>query len=380
MEYSVEDIFLYSGQYDKVVNISFKKGSESQKEYGDYLIGEFIYSPSERLNLQRLVEEENYTRTNGRVRFKDTTERISDAKREFLRREGVLASDIVGILQFSGESFNAFSYRELRELPKPIILEVDFDRSLFVEQLLFTFNLQLSNGFALIPNEVDQYHAAILTKCGENAFGMERIGTILDKETGTIRTGVRYHFFRLQCEMGIELTKEEGEEYVRLICERARKRHEIAYHELLRTTENPRSIGAKYPYANYIFNQLIYDFDDIRLTMSQFAVWLDFGRYIHIMVGHVSEMLIGERNLEKTQFQYRAKDIIALIEKVVKEVDNEIQAHFISTPEKEFRRNGRMSVYYNGDYYQFRIRPDGRLMQFHKLLPVNLEVGDTLTS
>jgi hypothetical protein len=48
MYYSIEDIYKYSGQFDKTVTVSFYSNSDAFKEYGSFLTGTFYYTPKER--------------------------------------------------------------------------------------------------------------------------------------------------------------------------------------------------------------------------------------------------------------------------------------------------------------------------------------------
>jgi uncharacterized protein YaiE (UPF0345 family) len=50
--YSIEEVYKYTGQYDKVASVSFSLGSESQRTFGNYIIGVFKYSKSERESLE----------------------------------------------------------------------------------------------------------------------------------------------------------------------------------------------------------------------------------------------------------------------------------------------------------------------------------------
>jgi hypothetical protein len=80
----------------------------------------------------------------------------------------------------------------------------------------------------------------------------------------------------------------------------------------------------------------------------------------------VNETNPGGTFENKTRFQYLIDDILDLIPRVLDVVEEEIQRHFVETPEQNFKRHGEMSVYYNGDYYAIDINPSGLLMTFYK--------------
>lgn len=45
-------------------------------------------------------------------------------------------------------------------------------------------------------------------------------------------------------------------------------------------------------------------------------------------------------------------------------IQNEIQKHFEENSDKPFKRHGKMSYYFKGDYYVIHVEPDGRLMTY----------------
>ena len=77
-------------------------------------------------------------------------------------------------------------------------------------------------------------------------------------------------------------------------------------------------------------------------------------------------MQIGDRFQVKTRFQYKLKDIKSLLKIIIDKLTPEINQHFEQHPDKDFKRQGSMSYYYNGDYYAIHIRADGLLLTFYK--------------
>jgi len=369
MDYSVEEIFFLSGQYDKVVNVSFKYKSESYNLYGKHITGEFIYSPSERKELQDTISKNDFARNDGYVKFKGLLSELSDEKKKILSQKGFKVSDIVNVLQMNGNLVNQYSDTKTRSLPKPIELKVDFSKVDNDLLTIRTYSQMAESGYKLIQEESDQLYAAILNKYG-NQISREKFNELfVDNETRKIKKGIRYHQLENKYFSKPGLNSEEDEEFKTLLKERSKDRVPIIIKELEKSTEKLKEIGIQYPQALNIATALASRFEEERLLMCHFPVWWDFERFLHIYLRHVQETQVGERFAKKTQFQYSFKDIRKLIEIVLEKIQDEIEEHFIKSPTKDFKRQGSRSVYYNGDFYTVHIATNGRLMTFYKYNP-----------
>ena len=366
MNYSIEEIFVLAGQFDKVVNVSFKFSSDSRKKYGDHITGEFIYTPEERGKLQKIVEGQDFPRTSGFVKFNSLLSELTMEQKKELKQSGINTEDIGSILQPSNNSINNYTNKETRSLPEPVEIKVDFRG---VDKDALTINLysrMISSGYKIIPYEQSQYYAAILNKHGDNIKDDNFKEIIIDKETGEIKKDIRYAQLERKLYSEEGLTTEEKNEFEDLIEEIMKVRVSISLRELEKSTEKFKELGINYPKALNTVTTLMTYFKPKRLTHSRFPVWWDYERFLHIYLRHVKNTQIGERFSEKTPFQYAFKDILSLIETVLKQIEKEIEEHFTKNPAKNFKRHGSMSVYYNGDYYVIQIAPDGQLMTFYK--------------
>lgn len=366
MDYTIEDIYRYSGQYDKVVTIEFKTNSESYKRYGNHITGIFLYTPKERKTLQEDISEEKDIRTDGYVKFKELLHNVPDEQREELLTKGLLNSDIHSILQFNTDTENVYAKQETKELPKPIEIKVDlsdWDDSL----TLGLYQQYMKTGYDLCPFENDENIALILMRLkDDNPKKQEIIDDFTDKNTGKLKSSIRFEYLKKKYVTPVGLSKEEKEDFDAILKEIAEYRAEILKSELQKSTEKFKEIGVNYPNNLAKLIALTSSFQSERLTHNKKPVWWDYERFIHIYIRHVSEIQTGERFEEKSVFQYKFKDIKRLVVNVLKTVQGEIQEHFEKSPDKPFKRHGEMSVYYEGDYYVIHVAPDGRLMAFYK--------------
>lgn len=365
MVYSVEDIYKYSGQFDRTVSVAFYANSEAFNKYGPYLAGIFLYTPKERQELQKIVNQNDYQRNDGLVKIDISySDKLSTGQKDELKYHGINASEIIEILQFNEPVENEYSKTDLRRLPDPIEIKVDLSNTDEEEMFLWLNNSRIKNGYKLIPSEINRHNGIILRKY-EDRIPADDLENFKNQETGEIKDEIRFEYLKSKFIKDL-LNEDEKKELDARTSLIAKQRVEILTSELQSSSERFKEVGINYKEALILLMQISTRFETKRLNASKFPIWWDFERFIHIYMRHVKETQVGERFEPKTIFQYKLKDIKDLVQTVIKKIEDEIQEHFQNTPDQEFRRIGEMSVYYNGDFYAMQIEPDGRLMRFHK--------------
>lgn len=361
----MEEIFIKVGQFDKIVTVSFYKDSKANKLFGDYICGLFLYTPQERTFLQVRLENDNYIRTDGFVKFKVLYPKDIDIKlKSQLSHEGIKASEIIEILQSNESPDNLFIETSQRQLTNSIKIKVDFSDIDLDEMFLYNINTRIERGEKLIPNESCKYDAIMLRKLESIIQPIDlEIFNKLQKES----TNNEFRFEYLKSKfLKDNLSNEETKEFKIRTSSLFRMRINLIKKELQRSSENLKEIGNVYGNELLKIMEIAKTFEPERLNNGKFPVWWDFERFVHIFMRHVRETHIGDRFEEKTLFQYKFEDITRLVEKVISIIDDEIFEHFTINPTKEFKKIGQASIYYNGDYYEIQVAPDGRLMRFHK--------------
>lgn len=366
MNYSREEIFQYSGQFDKTVTVSFKYESKAQKEYGNHITGDFYYTPKERIELENLIKKEDFDKTDGLIKFKVSNgiNKLTNEQVNNLRFEGIMASDIIEILQFSNPVENEFSKTDIKNLPDPITINVDLSNRDEEEMMLWLNSQRLKDGYKLIPEEINRHNGVILRKY-ENIMSSEDLKNFKDINSGVIKKDLKYHYLKSKYYKDL-LTDEEKTEFENIIKEEVDEKVKILGKELQKSQEKWKSIGIDYKQALAWLIHFSSDFRPERLTHGKIPVWWDYESLLHIYMRHVSETKIGERFEAKTVFQYKFSDIKTVIETVLQKTEKEIIEHFTLYPEKDFKRVGEQSVYYKGDYYVFHINTKGKLITFYK--------------
>src|SRR5690606_640121 len=97
-------------------------------------------------------------------------------------------------------------------------------------------------------------------------------------------------------------------------------------------------------------------FKERRLSvLGKTPMYLDIDGYLHIYMRHVEEFKINKHFEHKDNFQWNEGDVFMVMEQVIHEIENDIQAHFEKRPGQRYSRYGRKSVYFQGDYYTLHI-------------------------
>ncbi len=366
MIYSQEEIYKYTGQYDKIVSVSFRYDSDARKKYGAYITGTFYYTPKEKEASEKIIENDDFKKTDGLIKFKIgrglndlTKEQIGD-----LRFEGILASDIIEILSYVKPVENEFSKSDIKNLPDPITIKSNFSEVDEEELTLWTNNQRLRNGYKLIPEEINRHNGIILRKY-EGQMPKEHLQNFKNLETGEIKDKIKYHYLNSKYYKDL-LSEEEKIEFENLMKQEVDEKIGILRSELQKSQEKWKEVGINYKDALAWLIHFSSSFRSERLTHGKIPVWWDYESLLHIYMRHVSKTQIGERFESRTVFQYKFKDIKRVIETILKNIEEEIIEHFTNNPDKDFRRVGEQSVYFNGDFYEFHISPTGRLRTFYK--------------
>ncbi|MDR7210961.1 hypothetical protein [Flavobacterium piscis] len=365
--YSKENIYKNTGQFDKIVSVTFRFNSDSHKKYGPYIVGKFYYTPKERAENQHIVNNPNHEHTHGLIKFiaSDSPE-ISHENKEYLKFDGLETSNIIEILGFNAPAENKFIKTELRDLPTPMTINSSFTKEDDADDMMLWLNNQrLKNGYKLIKEEMNQHNAILYRKYENRIIKPEEIALFRDSKTSQIKPELNYYYLNSKLEHGT-ITDEELEELKKLIDQNAVDKIQIIKQELEKSSEKWKKMGIDQKAALSILVQFAIHFETHRLTSGKIPIWWDFERFVHIFMRHVNETKIGERFEIKTVFQYRLKDIKSLIKIVLGIAEKEINRHFDTKPGIEFKRQGERGIYFDGDYYSFRIDKDGKLMTFHK--------------
>jgi hypothetical protein len=112
------------------------------------------------------------------------------------------------------------------------------------------------------------------------------------------------------------------------------------------------------------------------IVSGKHTIWWDLERFLHIYLGHVDGVKIGDKNKDNFVFQYEFREVSRIIQIILSNIHKEIIEWFDSNPNKDFKRQGKWAVNYDGNFYRIHIRPDGRLMAVHPYRDYNETLRD----
>ena len=123
----------------------------------------------------------------------------------------------------------------------------------------------------------------------------------------------------------------------------------------------------KYPEKAVLLFSRILDFYEHRYNIvGKHLLYMSFESFLHIYLRHVKELAVENQFGERSKFQLAEKDLKATMNIVLGELNDEYQTYKDKYPNNRFFRKGNMAHYYNGDYYDVDILPDGQISSFYK--------------
>ena len=371
LKFSIEEIFLAVGQKDRSGIFRFYPGSTAYKQYGEQAQGKILYRKSERDALEQLVQIGQLLRSDGIVRLTSHTYNDSIANIEALKIQGFAAKDVMELLNFTFEEVtHSYAEQGTREIPNTINIEVNFND---IDPVIFSLNLTeqiIEMGRPLSRYDLVKYYSylhiinpASITQDIANNY-------LIDKSTGEFSDEVNLIILDGKSNRGDLLTDNEKGKFLELRSARFEKRFQLVSKDLsinkkLYVKIYNKNKGLAMGIASVISG---FEIETLSAPENDYVIYWDFDRFSHIMFRHYKGIRITESpsfsdpSKQPTSFQYVFQDIRRLIKIIIKNLSSEIDAKL--SQGKPFTKTG---YYYNGNYYNLRIDPDGRLMQFHPL-------------
>lgn len=359
-EFHYLDLFELVGSEQFMTTFYFKEDSEAYNRYGKCVNGVVYYGPKD-------IEKLNDNKTDGidlnKIRIDSPENFLSSSQRRELKAPhgGIQVADI--------ESIGFLSYKKKSELLStgekkvPNLVEVKLEGDSFDHDMLCRGFLvsKIDRGWKLIQFEIEQLIGITLGIDGYIDLGtLRHFG--FDEDSFRKNINILYHFYKVKERRGI-LTDEEKKEY-QYICEiQLIKKFEKFIEELKRSGVAGNELEKKQDVLKKIIESCK-SFQPCVLLPGKKQVYWDIDSYLHIVMRHVKGFQLGSFKT-KTTFPYREKDLKKLIEKVLDRVQDDYEDHISNNPDKDFFRMDNGAVAFNGDYYNLRIDPSGRLYVFY---------------
>ena len=363
--FTQEQLYTYGGRNDSVFTLSFKPGTDSYQKYGDSPTVSFIYTRDERKALEEdpsAFNNEAFIKARLLVPCKNQRENAA----ELLLREGINPHDIeqITVLPSSDEN-NTFQSKEKRTLNVIDVPFKPYGKGRDIGWIYGFMRRKKAVGIGFMPDDEDLYTAYRFI-FDKDKMSEEERQKVFDKSGHVVMSNVGYHYLKWCEEAGV--LKEQDKELLReLRRRRVRERFEILKDALKRAGISFNLFRSKYKDQALFFIEKLFTFHDKSFNiLGKHPLYMDFQSFVHIYMGHVEDVNMGNQLSQKDKFQLYEKDVIHMIDHIMHDLEKDYQQFRDDNPDKKYRRTGNNAFYCLGDYYEVFVDKDGRLESFYK--------------
>lgn len=283
-----------------------------------------------------------------------------------LLKNGIPAKDIVEMLVGpDSEENNTYASPLLR---KPKVLEIPIEGEDNGKDIYFMYGALchfIADGIGLTPEEHNEYLAYKIVLEREKLTDKER-EEIFDKNGAIVNQEVGYFWLLWKKEAG-KLTEKNKTDLMHLSQNRIANRFSLADKELQNMGLSFEKLAKTYPEKAALLFSKIVNFHEYRYNVvGKHLLYMSFESFLHIYLRHVKELAVENQFGERSKFQLAEKDLKATMDIVLGALNDEYQTYKDEHPNSRFFRKGNMAYYYNGDYYDVDILPDGQIGSFYK--------------
>lgn len=360
--FTQDQIYNYGGREDSVFTLTLKQNSVSYKKYGELLTVCFVYSLKERQMLENDIYSLN---TDPCVKAKPLLPDQEILSKDLLN-DGIATCDIEEMLVLPNTSkVNTFTSREKREIK---VIDIPFEMEGMgydIEWIYGFLKKQKFEGIGLMPEDEAQYLAYKLIIESEDLTEEER-KNLFDSDGKICNNSVSYYYLLWRKEAGL-LNECQKEQLNQLRQNRFLDRLALADQVLKNIGLDLKKFASDYPKQASFLLKKILSFRDMSFnTCGKYPLYMDFKSFLHIYFRHSEELNVCNQFADRDKFQLYEKDIMAVISYVMRALNDEYQEYKNKNPNGRFYRRGRMAYYYNGDYYNVDVNPDGSISTFYK--------------
>jgi len=368
-EFCYQDLYELVGKNQYMTTYRLKQGSDAYLKYGVSVLGVMHINPA----TLKAVKSSNKEDVDLKEVQIDSPELELDEKlRSDLKYTGIKISDIEFISFLPWEREAELHDTGEKKVPNIVNVEVDFkELNIDADQLELSYLIHKNNNdVELIGYEKEQIIGLLLgTNDGHvDSRVLAHLG--FDKECMNKNLNIRAKYYAYKEKKGT-LSEAQKEIYAEIQGTISMRKTAMVLQEMVKSKVNADELNDAQNTLKLIMDAAIKFRPSILLHGKKQIYW-DLESYLHIVMRHVKHFQMG-RSKKKTPFSYKPEELENLIEQVIKRVEGEYRTHKLEHPYKNFTRQGKMAVRFNGDYYHLRIAPDGRVIQFHALEPI--EVG-----
>ena len=362
--FTQEQLYLYGGREDSVFTVTLREDSESFKKYGAEITVCFVYTRDERKALEKDSSALNDIPT-AKVKLLVPYGREYEETAKELLKLGVDTKDIIQALVLPRfDKNNTFTSKEKRT---PKVLEIPFQAQGKGRDIgwMYGFLKRLKKGKVGLMPEDEASYLAFKSILEPELLSEEEKRSIYDRD-GIMNDMVLRHYLLWKQDAEI-ITEEENEVLGKLMKKRFDGRMALLEKALKDQGLSLTKFRTDYPKQAALILSKVITFNDRSFNSSgRFPLYMNFETLLHIYLRHTDEMNIGGQFANRDKFQLVEKDIITVMNIVMRDLNDEYQAFKEYNPEGRFFRSGKMAYYYNGDYYHVNVNSDGSISTFYK--------------
>ena len=359
--FTQEEIYEYAGAKDCVATLTLSQ--ESAEVYGELLTVAFVYYQKERIAIEK---DKTALNDISNVKAKELLGELDSSLHAQLLKDGVPTKDIVEmIVGPDTEDQNTYASSHLR---KPKVLEIPIESKGNGDDIRFMYGALchfISDGIELTPEEHNEYLAYKIVLEPEKLTENEK-AEIFDENGAIVNQEVAYFWLMWKKNAG-KLTEKNEKDLMQLSNNRIANRFELTDKELNSMGLSFDKLVKNYPEKAILLFSRIIDFHEHRYNIAgKHLLYMSFESFLHIYLRHVKELTVENQFGERSKFQLAEKDLEATMDIVLGSLNDEYQTYKDEHPNNRFFRKGKMAYYYNGDYYDVDILPDGQIGSFYK--------------
>lgn len=357
--WSIERLYAETGRYSDTTVLTLR--GNSRIAFDRTITGILHYTLEERTKLERRFKNGFIEETDGTVKIEILLRKnLTLEQIKILRTEGIPNTDIIDLLSYNSNKPSLFKQKGKRKLPKPnIVIKVKQNFLSDCKVECGFYKNRIDKGEKLLSFEKIRFVALakfLKLKIADSNFESKYISPSEKDELNYQFQYLRY----LNGDIDLKdkaLTKAR-ENKIDTIQKQVEK-------EFIAAGVAPKDIVLKH---GVLYKELILigmEFNPNILIFSNPNVYWNFDRFLHIIFRHTWALRISGKYDQKDVIKYSINEIEGLIKIILEKVRTDMEHHFQSYPNKRFSKYKEHRYYYEGDYYEFHINPDGLLETFY---------------
>lgn len=357
--FSIEDVYKLVGQSDSYCMIEFFSGSSAFEMYGESVHGLVWYKKNDRESLDAAISQEGYQRNNGIIYLDSGV--ADESQKQKLQYEGFEAVDIKKLYIVGAPNPKTYKQAGGKEIPNTITVNIDSSYDVVAAQQ-YVLGHYIKMGYLLPRHDFVIYYRNLLLFYPHLLNQADKEQYLLNEDKSDFNKEADYLIHDIKVYKKLA-TEAEITHWSDLLKVRSEERMDYIQQHLgiSKKTISDLILNDTKKYVTLVQSTWMFETETLVYLSPKACIYWDFERFIHIFLRHNPDFFVpASTKGQGTHFQYKFKDISRVAKILLEQLKQDIIAKLDAG--KSYHVNGH---YYNGNHYQIRIDPDGRLMQFH---------------